>query len=111
MTLLKLYEKVSLIVPIEQRRFFNLLEDSVNELLSTYNKYVTMDDCEFAYPTKLTDDCVILPLYYDAIADNILFYAGKGDTYKSEFVRKARLAYLHYWNDDAKNRRIRRMRW
>ena len=66
---------------------------------------------EYTPPKSLTDDNVVLPLYHNSIVDNILFLVGKGEQYKGEFIRKSKDAYLKYWNDNAKGRRIRRMRW
>ncbi len=114
MTILEIYEKVSLVIPIEQRRFFNYFEDTVNELQSLYGDFVFIKDKDYTPPTSLSDseyENVVLPLYHNAIVDNILFLANAGETYKSEFIRKSRDAYLTYWNDNAKGRRIRRMRW
>jgi hypothetical protein len=113
MEIVEIYEKVNLVIPIEQRRFFNYLEDSVNELQSTYGDFIFIEDKETEYtpPKSLTDEFVVLPLYHNAIVDNILFLANAGEHYKSEFIRKAKDAYLKYWNDNAKGRRIRRMRW
>ena len=152
MTILEIYEKVNLLIPIEQRVFFNLFEDTVNELQSLYGDFVFIQETEEALPTsdtsnkavdssgnvyengvlvesqsnadepkasvkeytppkRLTDDNVVLPLYHNAIVDNILFLANVGEHYKSEFARKSKDAYLKYWNDNAKSRRIRRMRW
>ena len=111
MTLLEIYEKVNLTARIEQRVFFNYFEDSANELLSLYDGFVLEKDTEFIKPSDLKDVNVVLPLYHNAIVDNILFLVGKGEQYKSEFIRKSRDAYLKYWNDNAKGRRIKRMRW
>ena len=156
MTILEIFEKVNLIIPIEQRVFFNFFEDTVNELQSLYGDFVflkhvkednsqsdgssnkavdiygnvyingnlekdanfdelmnsaTSVDNEYTPPKSLNDVNVVLPLYHNAIVDNILFLANKGEHYKSEFIRKSRDAYLKYWNDNAKGRRIRRMRW
>ena len=117
MTLLEIFEKVNLTIPIEQRRFFNYFEDTVNELQSLYRDFVLITDTEsdsekeYTPPESLNDDNVVLPLYHNSIVDNILFLAGVGETYKSEFIRKSKDAYLKYWNDDAKGRRKRRMRW
>ena len=155
MTLLEIYEKVTLLVPMEQRVFFNLFEDTVNELQSLYRDFVFIKDKnateqtndswhisigadgktyvngilseeyvkqeelqnnsnvakEYTPPKSLTEDNVVLPLYHNAIVDNILFLANQGEAYKGEFIRKSRDAYLQYWNDNAKGRRIRRMRW
>ena len=111
MTILEIYEKVNLIIPMEQRVFFNFFEDSVNELESLYGDFLFIKDKEYTPPKSLNDDNVVLPLYHNSIVDNILFLADKGETYKSEFIRKSRDAHLKYWNDNAKGRRIRRMRW
>lgn len=112
MTILEIYEKVNLIIPIEQRRFFNYFEDTVNELQSLYGDFVFIKDVEYTPPTDLNEEKnVVLPLYHNSIVDNILFLANAGETYKSEFIRKSKDAYLKYWNDNAKGRRIRRMRW
>lgn len=156
MTILEIFEKVNLIIPIEQRIFFNFFEDTVNELQALYGDFVFMktiqkngtqsDDSsnvavdyygnvyingnlakdvnydelmgnatatvlEYIPPSKLSDDNVVLPLYHNSIVDNILYLADKGETYKGEFIRKSKAAYLKYWNDSAKGRRIRRMRW
>ena len=111
MTILEIYEKVNLVVPIEQRIFFNFFEDTVNELQSLYRDFVFIENAEYTPPTDLSDENVVLPLYHNAIVDNILFLANKGETYKGEFIRKSKDAYLKYWNDNAKGRRIRRMRW
>ena len=111
MTILEIFEKVNLSVPIEQRVFFNFFEDTVNELQSLYRDFVFLKDTEYTPPESLTDENVVLPLYHNAIVDNILFLANKGETYKGEFIRKSKDAYLKYWNDNAKGRRKRRMRW
>ena len=155
MTILEIFEKVNLVVPIEQRVFFNFFADTVNELQSLYGDFVFIqkekdttqtDDTssqsvdaygnryidgvlveeqengnesqdiilcakEYTPPKRLTDENVVLPLYHNSIVDNILFLANKGEFYKSEFIRKSKDAYVKYWNDNAKGRRIRRMRW
>ena len=111
MTILEIFEKVNLVVPIEQRIFFNFFADTVNELQSLYRDFVFIKDAEYTPPTSLSDENVVLPLYHNSIVDNILFLANKGEMYKSEFLRKSKDAYLKYWTDDAKGRRKRRMRW
>ncbi len=111
MTLLEIFEKVNLIVPIEQRRFFNYYDDTVKELQALYGDSVFEEGAENFVPTELSEETAMLPLYHGGIVDNILFLSGQGDTYKSEFLRKAKDAYLKYWNENAKNRRVRRMRW
>lgn len=111
MTLLEIFEKVNLVIPLEQRRFFNYFNDTVNELNTLYDGFVFESEGEYTPPQDLSDSVKVLPLYHNAIVDNILFLAGQNETYKGEFIRRSKLAYLKYWNDNAKGRRIRRMRW
>lgn len=120
MTILEIFEKVNLVVPIEQRVFFNFFEDTVNELQSLYGDFVFYEDSEYLPPETISDSSdsvaytskrVVLPLYHNSIVDNILFLANQGEAYKGEFIRKSKDAYLKYWNDNAKGRRRRRMRW
>jgi hypothetical protein len=110
MTILEMFEKISLKTPIEQRKFFNYYDDSVNELMATYD-IVIEDGKTYAPITDLYEDNVVLPLYHNAIVDNILFMISNEAEYKSEFIRKSKDAYLSYWNDKAKGIRQRRMRW
>ena len=160
MTTLEIFEKVNLLTPIEQRRFFNYLEDSIYELRILYgnsifyqgfsrlmecpadfstnyknyfemqsNGFVPVRDAQFADnkkyekteekdtlinippPKALDDDIVIKPLYHLAIVDNILYLAGCGDGYKSEFIRKSDAADKENWREKSNDGRIRRMRW
>lgn len=111
MSILEIFEKVNLVLPIEQRRFFNYFEDTVNELQSLYPGFVFEKGAEYQPPSSLSDANDVLPLYHNSIVDNVLFLAGGGEEYKSEFLRKSRDAWLKYWNDNAKGRRMKRMRW
>lgn len=115
MTILEIFEKVNLVTPIEQRKFFNYFEDTVNELQSLYSDFgdfVFIKDSEYTPPKSLTEyNNVVLPLYHNAIVDNILFLATNEEVYKGEFMRKSDDAFKKYWNDNAKGRRKRRMRW
>ncbi len=111
MTILNIYEKVSLKTPIEQRAFFNYYDDSVKELLSLYDLVIVEGKTYEAPTVDLYSDNVVLPLYHNAIVDNILFAVSGDANYKSEFIRKSKDAYLKYWNDKAKGKRQRRMRW
>lgn len=111
MSILEIFEKVNLAMPIEQRRFFNYFEDTVNELQSMYSGFVFEKDTEYQPPKALSDDNVVLPLYHNSIVDNIIFLAGNEEFRKSEFIRKSREAYLKYWNDNAKGRKIKKARW
>lgn len=117
MTILEMYEKVNLKTPLEQRVFFNYLNDSVNEMAGLHGERANL----VYLPNIASDDIVtihtfdgvvpLLPLYHNALVDNILFLCGQGDTHKGEFVRKAREAYLHYWSLSSKGKHIKRNRW
>ena len=110
MTALKIFEKVNLIMPLEQRRFLNYLEDTVEELWAMFGGFVFCEDKEYAAPQTLSEDLAVLPLYHGAIVDNIVFLAGGEEGRKSEFIRKSHEAYLKYWNDNAKGRRMKMLR-
>lgn len=112
-----MYEKVNLKTPLEQRLFFNYLNDSINETAGLYG-----EQAKLVYlPNIISDDIIpihtfdetvpLLPLYHNAAVDNILFLCGQGDTYKGEFVRKTREAYLHYWSLFSKGKHIKRNGW
>ena len=111
MSVLEIFEKVNLSMPIEQRRFFNYFEDTVTELQALYSGFVFEKDTEYMPPDALSENCVVLPLYSGAIVDNILFLAGGEEVHKTEFIRKSRDAFLKYWNDNAKGRKLKRLRW
>ena len=107
MSVLKIFEKVNLIMPLEQRRFLNYLGDTVEELCATFGGFVFCEDAEYKAPQSLSDELAVLPLYHGAIVDNIVFLAGGDEGRKSEFIRKSREAYLKYWNENAKGRRMK----
>ena len=98
-------------MPLEQRRFFNYFEDTVAELQSMYSGFVLEEDTEYQPPKTLSDENSVLPLYSNSIVCNIVFLAGGEETNKSEFIRQSRDAYLKYWNDNAKGRKMRRLEW
>ena len=117
MTILEIFEKVNIKTPVEQRIFFNYLNDTVNEIAGlhgdmprlVFNGNITAADI---IPVgSFDDELTILPLYHNAIVENILFLCGQGDTHKGEFVRKTREAYLQYWNIYSKGRRLKRTGW
>ena len=99
------FEKVNLVVPVEQRRFFNYFNDTVTELEASYGELVFDKDKGFEPVYDIDDFCPIRPLYLAAIVDNILYFTSGQDTYKTEFIRKALEAYLRYWNNKSKGKR------
>jgi hypothetical protein len=109
--LIKVFEKVNLVYPLEQRQFLNFFEDTVNELEAKFTGFVLSDGNVLTPPESINEDVNILDLYTSAIADNILFLAGAGEIYKNEFLRKSHDAYLKYWSEDAKGRKLRRNSW
>lgn len=110
-SILEIYEKVNLVIPIERRQFFNYFEDTVTELQAMYSGFVFEKDAEFTPPTSLSDENVILPLYSGAIVDNIIFLANGEEIRKTEFMRKSRDAFLKYWNDNAKGKKMKGRKW
>lgn len=110
-SILEIYEKVNLVIPIEKRQFFNYFEDTVTELQAMYSGFVFEKDAEFTPPTSLSDENVILPLYSGAIVDNIIFLANGEEIRKTEFMRKSRDAFLKYWNDNAKGKTMKGRKW
>ena len=100
-----------MVVAIEQRHFFNYYEDTVEELEALYPGFVFPEGVRYTPPEDLSDENVVLPLYHNSIVENILYLATKEATFKNEFLRKSRIAWLVYWNEKAKGKRIKRMRW
>ncbi len=113
MNIREIYEKVSLRVPLEQRRFFNYFNDTIAELDALYPEYLCERGKHYIPMHDLSDEYIVRPLYGAAIVDNILFLSGydKDGTFKSEFMRKAKEAYLNYWRDGAHHKHIKRARW
>lgn len=113
MEIKSVFEKVNLVVPLEQRRFFNYLEDTAGELIAKYGeKFVLVDGADVcSYDNKIDGEINILPQYEKAIVCNILFNAGAGEQYLSEFLRHSDAAYLSYWRSNAKGRRLKRKEW
>lgn len=103
---LKVFERVNLKMPLEQRIFFDYLNDTADELEALYPGYVLVENPE-GEPDTLTAQCPVRPLYCGAAADNILYLAGAGDGFKAEFLRKAEAAFLRYWHINAKGRAVK----
>lgn len=108
-----LFEKVNLVRPIEQRRFFNALNDTLDELRTTYHDLVIKVNgkTEPGLCGRLDDRIEGLDLYIGAIADNINFANGGTDTDKGEYIRKADLAHKTEWSRLGKGRIVKRNRW
>ena len=118
----KMYERVTLVTPLEQRRFFDYYDASVNELCVMFDKkYVFRKGCTYVAPESLNYEDVTREIFHESIIDNILYMAGAGEIYKSEFVRKANLGVKKAWNEhrDEYNAtkhedavgRVKKMRW
>lgn len=123
------YEKAGVIVPPDEARFFQMYESTVEELMVMFRGHAlnkelgteiidtvpdnawVEDGYYWTRPAVLDDDDVLLPGYEFAVIDNMLYLMGLGDTYKTEFIRKARAAYLSDWGKNAKGRRLKRLRW
>lgn len=110
---IEIYEKVNLVRPVEQRRFFNSLNDTLDELRAAYHdlEIKVNGETEPGRCGRLEDRIDGLDLYAGAIVDNINFLNGGDETDKGEFVRKAELAHTAEWNRSAKGRIVKRLRW
>ncbi len=85
-----IYEKVSLRTPLHERHYFNYLDDTCLELLALHpGKVKVNEDEEYKAAKRLSDYINIKGIFIPAIVDNILYLAGVGDVFKTEFVRKA----------------------
>ncbi len=111
MLIKEVFEDVNLVAPIEQRRFFNYFNNTVNELIGTHSDFVIEKDAEYVPSESLDDDCAVRPLYRGAITDNILFMITGEEARKSEFIRKSQEAHTKYWNDNAKCRKFKHTAW
>ena len=76
-------------------------------LVAPYTAYTEV----FQPYTALDDTIMIDEAYHPAIIDNILFFSGAGEIYKSEFLRKAQDAFLRRWNTKARGKCVKRYRW
>lgn len=112
-TALDIFEKVNLKRPMEQRRFFNALNDTLDELRATYYdiEILVNGEKEPGRTGRLTDVIDGIDLYVGAIVDNINFLNGGDETDKGEFVRKAELAHAADRRKKNKVRRIKRLGW
>lgn len=137
MTLLQIYERVNLRLPMEQRVFFDYYNDTVDELETMYSPFVfeqaDEDEADICTSVRrspargrraviprfsadedknaLSDDINVRELYHSAIADNILYLGGAGDNYRASFIEKSHSAWLEYWHRSARGARVRRKRW
>lgn len=111
MNVKQIYENVLIRVSIDERRFIDFFNRTANELSTLYPLHVLEEGAIYSDIEELSDDSYILPLYSDAICDNIIYLAGGGAEYKSEFLRKADNAHSHYWYQKAKKRTQKRMGW
>lgn len=112
-TALDIFEKVNLKRSMEQRRFFNALNDTLDELRTTYHdiEILVNGEKEPGRTGRLADVIDGIDLYVGAIVDNINFLNGGDETDKGEFVRKAELAHATDRRKKNKVRRIKRLRW
>lgn len=110
MTVKEMYERINLTVPMEQRKFFVLLNDTINELEVMHGD-ISVGDAQITNINNLSDNFPVNPLYHSAIADNILFLAGAGEMYKTSFLNKSDNAQKKIWREKAKGKIIKRNRW
>jgi hypothetical protein len=101
---------------MEQRMFFNTLFDVLVDLSARfgdvprllYTKKLTAGD--LVQPSSLTDELFVLPLYQNALADGIIGRGGD-ERAAAAYLEGIQAAYLHYWDADAKGRRVENRSW
>jgi len=116
MTVLQIFDKVNLFAPVEQRDFFSHLNASIAEVAAlhgdspglVFHGNLTSADLVPIDTLSGEEKIPLLPLYHDALADNILYLCGRDAALKSEFLRKTDEAFRQYWSINAKGRKIRR---
>ena len=89
MTLLEMYEKISLKTPIEQRKFFNYFDDSVNELMSMYDLVIIDGKTYFVNLDGTEYECV----GFEEDGDDVRGYLTKAQAFET---------ILHAWNNREK---------
>lgn len=114
MTLIDIYERVKTTYSeADERLFLNCFNDVVSELETLYGtveKLLFKGEKETVY--DIQDDIdFILPLYHTSICDGVLFYLTSDANYKQEFLRKSNDAYLTYWRNNFKGKRIKPLNW
>lgn len=115
-TALKIYEKINLKLPLEQRRFFHYLNEVINELITRYGAEYVLDD---AYREKgfmpiesLNDPLQIKTQFVNPVLYGITALADpQNQTAKAEEIRLADEAYTDVWNAAIKSRTIKRPGW
>ena len=105
MTVKDMYEKVMLKKNVDIRSFINALNDTQDEVSSSY-RVGTPDKI-----LRLEDEISIDVLFHNAMLDNVLFILGAGDSFKSEFLRKCHEAYKVLVGSKSKRRTLRRSGW
>ena len=107
----KLYESVSLKASVTERAFVDKLNSSISEI---YNKCKLNPETEYEEmprATSVKDTLDIDSRYLDSIHDNIIYLVTGNNDSKSEAIRKYREADTSVWNDNSKNRRLKRRSW
>ena len=117
MTIIDIYERISLKVPMEQKLFFNALNDTINAISARYGSIpgVTFDNRlrgdELMPIHGLIEEIPLLPMYHNAVVDGIMYRSGQGDAYGAESDRKADEAYRYYWFLHSGGKKTRRRQW
>lgn len=113
-TALKVYEKVQIRgITIDQRRFFNYLNEAINVFLVKYGPEYVLEDAEQGYrPIESLND----PLNLKAAWMNALFHFIIGEATddmnkKAEAMNEAEEAYSSEWGEKNKGKHIKRNEW
>ena len=78
---------------LDQRVFFVYLNHAIREIMLMYpDSCMVQDGVEQLIIDELTDPIYLDPRYFEAIVSSILYQAGAGEEWQSEFMRLAQLA-------------------
>lgn len=114
-----IYEQIILKFNVEQKKFLIALNNTISELFAEYGEIVFVDNTPPTADIQWSDivsglKVCFKPLFVPAVVDNIIYLlntTADNVGYKQEFMRKARQAFLKYWNDNAKGRRVKKIGW
>ena len=115
-TALKVYEKVHIRnLNIDQRRFFNYLNEAINAFITKYGAEYVLE-AEYAERGYRPIESLNDPLQLKASWMNALFHFIVGEATedmnkKAEALSEAEDAYVSEWGKDAKGRHIKRCDW
>lgn len=88
----ELFASVSVRCPIDQYKFIYYFNQTVDEINLMYPLFTPLQ-----HMNSFLDEREYPDILHGPISDNILFLAGFGDQYKSEFLRKMKYVFCAWW--------------